>query len=98
MGFTALYETGRIEAVTVSGGEGTSGIQDTKELLKSIRNLERKSHLLQKRVFTLDKGDGWQIFVKQHTGRTITLEVFPTDSIDTIKLMLENKTDVEHFP
>ena len=35
-----------------------------------------------------------QIFVKTLTGKTITLEVVPTDTISTIKQKIENKEGI----
>ena len=36
-----------------------------------------------------------QIFVKTHTGKTITLEVEPNDSIDAIKVKINEKVGIE---
>lgn len=36
-----------------------------------------------------------QIFVKTHTGKTITLEVEPNDSIDVIKAKINEKVGIE---
>jgi hypothetical protein len=99
IGFTKLYETGRIEAAI--WGEGVRGVRDSNVILNSLKSLEAQVESLKDKVDILGRKAGVQsmeILVKRLGGETIRLEVEPCDTILAVKEKIQANAGVlPHF-
>jgi hypothetical protein len=100
VGFTKLYEEGRIKAVF--GGEGTGDTPDIKAILESIHQLtrevngwkqdvaglKRKTNVLNRKVTKVEGNGGLEIFIKRLSGEMWTLEVQPFDTVKDVTEMI----------
>lgn len=66
-------------------------IRGVKFMLRSARALHIASLILLFALVQVASAEAMQIFVKTPTGKTITLEVEPTDSIETVKQKIQDK-------
>jgi hypothetical protein len=94
VGFTALYEAGRIEPVI--SGERASQNPDTKEILDSIRYLEKEVHglnrmagVLKSEICALGVDSGLRIFVKTLLGLIFIVKAEPSDLVLKVKFLIK---------
>jgi hypothetical protein len=92
VGFTKMYETGRIEPVAVGAGKG--GISDIKTILNSIHGLTTKTNMLTERITNLERRST-QIFIKHPNGETMPLDVKPCDTIYQLKCMIRDREGMQ---
>jgi hypothetical protein len=97
IGFTELYETGRIGAPTSMGGVGGGPEEKaflnyfTDFLSKLVKKLLARVDVLEGRNGPLTSAGSMQIIAKTLTGKGIPLEVLPGNSIGTVKAKISYK-------
>jgi hypothetical protein len=94
VGFTALYEAGRIDQSTGEGGGHAPESNDTSVSRMTVKALLEK---LNERLEDLRRKMGMQIFVRNLAGRKFTLQVQPSYTIGEIKNMMHNREGVGHL-
>ncbi len=94
-----MCDTGQIDAV--GGQDQTEAIPDIETILDSIerlkmdvQNLERKTCVLNSKVTDLRGEGGMQIFLKDLKGQTLTLELHPSYTVETVKYIIWERQGV----
>jgi hypothetical protein len=102
IGFTKLYETGRIELGNC--GEGPPGVPDVNAVHSLVSDLKKHVKILKDRVDTLEKKDGvhtctgsMKVFVKTLADLQATLEVRPCNTILAVKEKITDQTGVDSY-
>jgi hypothetical protein len=96
VGFTKLYEAGRI--VRVVEGEGGGGLPDSQAMFNPIDDLDQICGDLDERDAAM-QSDGMDICVQVHwTNDTVLrLMVLPSDRISVVKAMIHEITGIQIF-
>jgi hypothetical protein len=95
IGFTKLYESGRIEPAI--GGEGVAAVPENNAICSSIASLEAEVERLKDKVEILEGKAGvesMEVFVNIVHGKDFCLEVEPRDTIFAVKEKIQIKEGV----